>query len=418
MIVPGAMVGPAATVIWWGFTRDRVPVLPQLRLSNAERAALGAVAPDFGATMAHEARLWRRPLELAARSLVLVCPRTDAVGDPTHPHPLWDEVVATMPEAVLRARLEVEHPVLPGGIRARHQRARPLPLPQPFAVAHAHAPLAVRDVESASSVEQLLGCSLAYVLRYRGRLRPRLSGPPVEPGPLLYGNVAHHLLALVFASGALPPEEAAVRADVLLDVELPRIAETLLLPDHQAERAMVRCAIVDSARLVATLIQRSGARLRGLEVPLAGKIGTTNIVGRADLVLEAPDHVLDFKWGRASHRDQLRTGAAVQLAIYAALLRAGSGAGFLSVRDQRVFAARGSGLPMATEPGGHTIDDVLVGVQAALDDRLAQLALGQLVAPGAVEDAPRSRLVDRVLRLAPSCNHCELGTLCGRRGRA
>ncbi|HEX3766272.1 MAG TPA: PD-(D/E)XK nuclease family protein [Kofleriaceae bacterium] len=418
VIVPGAMVGPAATVIWWGFTRDRAPVPPRLRLSNAERAALGAVVPDFGAMMAHEARLWRRPLELAAHSLVLVCPRTDSVGDPTHPHPLWDELVATMPEAALRAHLEVEHPMLPGGILARHQRARPRPLPQPFTVAHAPVPLALRDVESASSIEQLLGCSLAYVLRYRGRLRPRLSAPPVEPSPLLYGNVAHHVLALVFASGSLPPDEAAVRANALLDFELPRIAETLLLPDRQAERAMVRCAIVDSARLVAILIQHSRARLRGLEVPLAGKIGTTSIAGRADLVLEAPDHVLDFKWGTASHRDQLRTGAAVQLAIYAALLRAGSGASFLSVRDQRLLAARGSGLPMAIEPGDHTIDEMLAGVHAAIDDRIAELALGQLVAPGAMEDAPRSRLVDRVLRLAPSCNYCELGTLCGRRGHA
>lgn len=418
VIVPGAMGGPAATVIWWGFTRDRAPVLPRLRLSNAERAALGAMAPDFGAMMAHEARRWRRPLELSARSLVLVCPRTDSVGDPTHPHPLWDELIAAMPEAALQARLEVDHPVLPGGIRARHQRARLRPLPRPFAVAHAPVPLALRDVESASGVEQLLGCSLAYVLRYRGRLRPRLSALPVEPGPLLYGNLAHHLLARVFASGALPPDEATARADALLDVELPRIAETLLLPDRQAERAMVRCAIVAGARLVATLIQRSRARLRGLEVPLTGKIGTTSIAGRADLVLEAPDHVLDFKWGTASHRDQLRTGAAVQLAIYAALLRAGSGAGFLSVREQRLLAARGSGLPMATEPGDHTIDEMLAGVHAALNDRIAELALGQLVAPGAVDDAPRSRLVDRVLRLAPSCNYCELGTLCGRRGHA
>lgn len=73
---------------------------------------------------------------------------------------------------------------------------------------------------------------------------------------------------------------------------------------------------------------------------------------------------------------------------------------------------------MATEPGDHTIDEMLAGVHAALDGRIAELALGQLVAPGAEEDAPRSRLVDRVLRLAPSCHYCELGTLCGRRGRA
>lgn len=416
VIVPGAMAGPARTVIWWGFTRDRAPLLPRLRLSNAERAVLGAAAPDFGAVMAYEARLWRRPLDLATGALVLVCPRTDAVGDPAHPHPLWDELVATMPDATLQAQLEVEHPLLPSGIRAHRQRARPQPLPRPFDVAYAPIPLGLRDEESPSSVEQLLGCSLAYVLRYRGKLRSRLGAPPAEPNPLLYGNVAHHVLGLVFATGALPPDEAAVRADALLDYELPRIAETLLLPHHQAERAMVRGAIVDSARLVATLIERSSARLRGLEVPLAGTIGTMHVAGRADLVLESPGHVIDFKWGTAAHREQLRAGTAVQLAIYVALLCARSGAAFLGLRDQRLFATRGSGLPMAIEPGDHTIEDILAGIQAALDGRIIELAEGRLAAPGAVVDAPRSRLVDSVLRLAPPCEYCELGILCGRRG--
>jgi RecB family exonuclease len=393
-------------------------MLPRLRLSNAERSSLGAAAPDLGGVMAGESRRWRRPLELTTGTLVLVCPQTDAVGDPAHPHPLWDEIVAAMRDPELRAQLEAERVVLPGGIRARHQRAPTRSLPQPFDTAHAPAPLGLRDEESASSLEQLLGCSLAYVLRYRGKLRPRLAAAPTEPSPLLYGNVAHHVIALVFASGALSPDDAAVRADALLETELPRIAETLLLPDHQAERASVRRAIVESARLVASLIARSGARLRGLEVVLAGRVGAATVAGRADLVLEAPDHVIDFKWGTSSYRDQLRAGTAVQLAIYASLLPAGAGAGFLAVRDQRVLAARGSAIPMGAEHGDHGIDATLVGIKAALDCRIGELAAGRLAAPGALEDAPRSRLVDGVVKLAPNCQHCELAAMCGRRGCA
>jgi RecB family exonuclease len=417
VIEPGAMAGPAHTVIWWGFTRDRAPMLPRLRLSKAERAALGAAAPDLGGVMAGEARRWRRPLELTAETLVLVCPRTDAVGDPAHPHPLWDELVAAMPEATLHAQLEVEHPVLPGGLRARHKRVPSRPLPQPFKIARAPAPLGLRDEESASSLEQLLGCSLAYVLRYRGKLRSRLASAPVEPGPLLYGNIAHHVLALVFADGSLTPDEAAARAEALIEVELPHVAETLLLADHHAERAAVRRAIVDSARLVAVIIERSGARLRGLEVPLAGSIGAATIAGHADLVLETPDHVIDFKWGTSSYRERLRAGTAVQLAIYASMRPAGTGAGFLAVRDQRVLAAHGSAIPMAIEPGDHSVGDMLAGVHSALDSRIAELAEGRLAAPGALEDAPHSRLVDGVLKLAPKCQDCELAAMCGRRGR-
>lgn len=418
VIVPGAMAGPARTVIWWGFTRDRAPAAPRIQLSNAERAALGAIAPDFGTLMAHEARRWRRPLELTTGTLVLVCPRADAVGDRAHPHPLWDELVAAMPESTLRACLVVDHLVLSGGTRVRRQRALPRPLPRPFGVAYLPAPLGLRVEESASSLEQLLGCSLSYMLRYHGKLRPRLAGTPAQPNPLLYGNVAHHVLALVFSVGALTSERAAARAEAVLDAELPRIAETLLLPDHQAERSMLRRAVIECARLVATVIERSGGNLRGVEVPLAGMVGTARVVGRADLVIEAPEHLLDFKWGTSSHREALRTGTAVQLAIYAALLHEHAGAGFLGIRDQRLLAARGSRIPLATEPGDHSVEKMLAAVRGALEGRIGELAEGRAVAPGALEVAQRSRVVDGMLRLAPDCDHCELGTLCGRRGRA
>jgi hypothetical protein len=169
--------------------------------------------------------------------------------------------------------------------------------------------------------------------------------------------------------------------------------------------------------LIATVIERSGASLRGVEVRLTGTLGATRVAGRADVVLDAPSHVIDLKWGMSSHREQLRAGAVVQLAVYAALLGRGSGAGFVVLRDVRVLATRGSGLPMAAEPGDHTIEDVIVGVGASLEVRVEELARGRLVAPGALEDAPRSRLVDGVLRLAPRCEYCDVAAMCGRRGR-
>jgi hypothetical protein len=61
---------------------------------------------------------------------------------------------------------------------------------------------------------------------------------------------------------------------------------------------------------------------------------------------------------------------------------------------------------------------MLRATQAALEQRLRELAGGELVAPGAIEDAPASRLADGVLQVAPACARCELDGLCGRRGRA
>ena len=61
---PGAMAGPASTVIWWGFARDRSPRWSGIRLSREERGALGLAAPDAGALMALEARrCWLPPFQ-------------------------------------------------------------------------------------------------------------------------------------------------------------------------------------------------------------------------------------------------------------------------------------------------------------------------------------------------------------------
>jgi hypothetical protein len=61
---------------------------------------------------------------------------------------------------------------------------------------------------------------------------------------------------------------------------------------------------------------------------------------------------------------------------------------------------------------------MLHAARAALDVRVGELAAGHVVAPSALEDAPKSQLEAGVLRLAPSCGYCELAGLCGRRGRS
>jgi hypothetical protein len=427
---PGALLGSPRVVIWWGFERERAPRAPRPRLTAAERAALaarGVTAPDAGAMMAHEARRWRRPLELAAEALVLVCPRTDEVGEPAHPHPLWDELVAVMPEPALAARLHSAQMMLPASgaagarITARRVRAEPRTRPAPFERVRAPRPLGLLERDSASSIEVLLGCSLAYVLRYAADLRPGLWVPAAQPDPLAFGELLHYVLARVFAGGALPAAAAAARAEAIVDAELPRLAETFLLPDHQAERAAVRRAIALSARAVADCIARSGATLRGVEVMLEGQIGPATLASRADLLLADPDHVIDFKWGGSRQRDALSAGAAVQLALYAGLARRGPdlpGVAYLLARTQRLVAARGTGLPDASEPTAYTAADMLRAAEAALAQRLRELSAGELVAPGAIAEAPASRLDGGALRVQPACGYCALDGLCGRRGRA
>ena len=113
---PGAILGSPRVVVWWRFTRDRAPTVARLRLSRDERTALataGVSVPEAGAAMAQEARRWRRPLALASDAVVLIAPRTDEMGEPAHVHPLWDELVAAMPERGEAARLVAPKMTLP-----------------------------------------------------------------------------------------------------------------------------------------------------------------------------------------------------------------------------------------------------------------------------------------------------------------
>ena len=91
---------------------------------------------------------------------------------------------------------------------------------------------------------------------------------------------------------------------------------------------------------------------------------------------------------------------------------------YLSLRTQRLFAASGSTLPDASRPGAHTSKDMLAGAVARLDERRDQLAKGQLEAPSALEDLKEHGLSEGVMRLAPKCDYCELGSVCGRRVRS
>ncbi|MDQ3369935.1 MAG: PD-(D/E)XK nuclease family protein, partial [Myxococcota bacterium] len=272
-----------------------------------------------------------------------------------------------------------------------------------------------------SSVEKLLGCSLAWTLHYPGQLRGGVGTAPGAPSPLLFGNLAHHVLAATFADGAIDAPAAAARAAAVFEAEVPGLAEQLLLPEHQVERALAKRSIVDSARELAAVIARAGATVRGVELALTGTFGTLAVEGRADLLLANPDLVIDFKWGATKYRERIRDGAALQLAIYAALGKTGSvlpGVAYLSLRTQDVLAAHGTAIVDARVPGTHSIGDMVDGGLAGLAARLDQLAAGELVAPSALEDAPRSALASGVMQLAPDCQYCDFSVLCGKRVRS
>jgi ATP-dependent helicase/nuclease subunit B len=418
---PGAMLGPARAVIWWNFSRDTAPRPEHILLTRVERdglSAIGVVPPDPSRTMALEADSWRRPLIQAREALVLACPHTDASGDDNHPHPLWDDLTASLASyqdagKLLRTRLV--HPA-PAGTTV----VPPRPVVAPAAAVTVASPLALSEVESPSSLEQLIACSLSWALEYRGRLRWGLSEAPARPGPLLFGVLAHRLLEQVLGREHHQPEDATALAGDLFEEQCSDLCEALALREHQAARATLRRTVVDSARELVRLALKHAAR--GVRAEQAGEtvVQGQAIKGRLDLVWDEPAVVLDLKWGKRSSAERLKSGTALQLAAYGAI-RAVDGrpaeTAYFSLLTQDVLAEPGGRLAVdACMQGAYRSSDTWSAALVTVQQRRESLARGQLEAPGAVDEEVKPAYAPTGLRLGLPCRYCSFGGLCGREG--
>ncbi len=418
---PGAVLGPARAVVWWGFSREAAPRPERLLLTRAERQglrALGVEPPDPARAMAIEAEGWRRPLLQAREALVLACPLTDASGDANHPHPLWDDLTASL-QSCQDAR-KLERTSLVHLAPASTAVVPPRPVVTAAPAVKVATSLVLREVESPSSLERLIACSLSWTLQYPAQLSSGLSAGPARPGPLLYGLIAHRVLEQVLGREQAVPEEAAATAGALFDAQIGDLCEALELREFQAARATLRGTIVDSARELVRLAARHGARGVRAELPAGTVAGGQAIQGRLDVVWDEPAVVLDLKWGKRSHATRLESGTAVQLAAYAAM-RAVDGrpaeSAYFSLLTQDLLAEPGGRLAAdACLEGGYRSSETWAAALATLQGRREALARGELEAPGAVEDEVKPMYAPSGLRLALPCQYCSYAGLCGRQG--
>jgi hypothetical protein len=391
---PGAVLGPARTVVWWNFTREHAAQPGRLFLTRAEEqglAAVGVTSPDFALLMEGEAQRWRRPLTQASQALILVCPRTGESGEPNLIHPLWDELTAAARHADDVAVLEVDNLRKLAPERSLPVTLRPLAPAIPSVTVS--TPLQLRELESPSSIERLLGCSLSWALHYKGRLVPGLSEGPALLTPLLMGGLAHGLLAQVFAPNLRDPDAAALAADELFEREAPMLCEALGLPRYQVQRATLKRAVVDSARELTKLVVAAGAQIVGSEMSHDTTVMGQRIEGHLDLVLSSPDFVLDLKWGRKRNREHLASGTAVQLAAYAAMRGprcdqpdVDVGIGYFILRTQELFTEPDPTLAGGYAPGRHRGKVIWKATLDELRSRQDELGRGLMIAPGTTSE--------------------------------
>lgn len=429
---PGAVVGPADQIVWWNFTQSSVRQHRPMFLSQAERAALetaGVQLTDPGAEARRSAARWRRPFEQTNGSLLLVCPRTSPNGDEEFAHPAWDEIVARIPSEARPgvAALEVVTPRSARSIPTVTSPTKRLPSP----VRNVRVPagrIRLREKESPSSLGLLVGCNFAYSVQYAADIS---CGHAVQvqkvDSSLLRGNLAHEVLSRALTSPALRDlnDDAATRLAVaeLFDREAPRLAAVFYLPGADRSRDSIRDVIVKSAvRLFKEVRRRGGEVLT--ETKYAKETFNTKVEGRVDLVLENPPLVVDLKLGGAKYRrEELESGSAYQLAVYANLVgepnrKKNPAVAYFILAEQRWLTTDGTAIADVPVEHSPTTFDTWKALDRAVAAEAAELATGLVTARGSGEDDSSGDdcgiAEDGRLHLSSPCGYCNFDGLCGR----
>lgn len=424
---PGSLCGPAQIVVWWGFTQESAR-LPRAPFSSAEELALraaGFAVPTPAARARAHARAERRPLEHARERLIWCCPRRGADGREQHPHPLWDELLASLPKderrAATRALVRPQED-LPGLVV--REAPAPRPLPQPRAQWRIPpASFAMGEVASPSTEERLLGCALRAVLHER-RVRPA-AAVRLPSGAQLEGQVVHVLFAHALRARPASGADAAALVRAAFDDVVAAHAGGWMRPEREQTRVRVR---ERAARAVAALVDvlvANGLEVVAVEeeVSRAFPDGRT-LKGTPDLVVADPSgalgrFVIDHKTANdAKRRAQLAEGTAVQLLDYAVMVGAKGqprpGIAFFQLRARRLITTdkrlQGAELVVADK----LPKDAWADLDAARAAAFTDLAAGLVAAPAADGTPPHTHASATPLRLEPPCAHCAYDVLCGR----
>jgi ATP-dependent helicase/nuclease subunit B len=426
-------------VVWWhcvGGTQS-VPAVDPWRVS--ERAALSSIGvrlADRSALLAAEVEGWRRVVVAAEKQLVLVVPGA-AQGTRLDAHPIWDE---------LAARVKAEpSDTASVTITASELLSRSKPLAQHFSVslegltqqvlpmaraAWHVAPSLLGNMTSysATSLEDLLGCPLTWVLKHRAGLRSAWA-LGIASGPLLNGRLGHRLIEELHRSNTFATQPGVGIADVLERL-INEEAAVLRRPGMTFELSQLRHQMIEGVERLATVLAESGLSIAEVEIKTTAELAGRSIEGRLDVLLvnsEGKEVVLDLKWGRNTYEKRLRAGLALQLATYAATRQVERGHDALPAV---AYFALSRGTILTTErdlfvgvrpipgPGIHetwsSLERTLVAVEKLLAKGTSPVtgvaASTSLLESVGLHESEHARHLEP----GPGCDYCRHATLCGR----
>lgn len=335
---------PVRRLFVLGFSEGRFPAGPARSpvFDAADERALkgecGYVLETAQEAMDRRRTLFLRQLRVVSERAVFLSPRRDPMG----------ERLAVSGTAAFVARL-IEGCRAPEDLfltlereahrkRVRGLAAAPPAVPEPAAAVPVRDPgfgcdLLADDAGSirpltASGLETLMVSPMAWLFE-RWRIKP-LEWAPEKLDPALKGTLAHKVFEKLFTPGRPVPGAGEVRSSAgkLLDEAIRRLAPFLAAPEWYVERRNLRRDVETAAVRWRELLERSGARILGVETSLRGTFEGVPIRGRADLILSLGPRrllVVDYKKSASSsRRTAMEEGYDIQASLYRRMLRAGA----------------------------------------------------------------------------------------------
>ena len=429
---PGAIWGPARTVVWWHFA-DGSETGARRTWTTVERTVLagaGVTLDDPTTALRLHAAAWERPFFFATDRVILVTPATTAAG-PTEAHPFWHALTAGRHDITAQIDVAAEkllrepNPAF-AGRRLEREPVGPATLPVRRAEWVASAgKVSARAYESASSLSALLSCPLQWTLQYGARLRTSVRRS-LPGNDAVTGSLAHRIAELLFEPGPPPPAGTVLlRATTLVEQLFPEMAATLLLPGSARDLAAARRNIPEALAELAQFLAMNDLEVVGTEIDFTDDAvlsTTTGLAGAIDLLARDRDgcHVIvDLKWQRTDRyrRREIESGTAIQLAVYARHVSGGRTtvpAGYFMLRQRRFVTGsqRFSGPVVAV--AGKTTAETWERIEDGWAAVMAEFGDGRVKAPFDSAGVEQAKFVDPVLVTPPKCDRCDFAIVCGR----
>jgi len=452
---PGQITAHADTVIWWGFVDNEKHgfTTPWSAGESAYLESVGVHLDTAQSAVVREAKSWCRPISTSAKQLLIVKPRA-VTGRTVAAHPFFHEISAALEFTPHRTRatlIKQAHQIYKGAsteclnicIKSALVKHTELPAKRPRWNISARA--LEPSIESATSLQRLLGCPLNWMLEHKAKFKfgHLLS---ISAGEQLAGNLAHAVFARVFNSakaGANYSTHAAQSAQKYFDELCPQVAAPLLLAGNSLERQRLRQAVVEGADSLARMIDDASFSKVICELEQNMTLDGVSLTGRPDMVLIHPDnsdYVIDLKWTRRApyRRREISEGRAIQLALYAKLINNDSGlateGGYFMIAQKQLYSTSAKLFPEHMYVEGlslrHTFEKVIQNYKAHLEI----LDDGTIYATGlnaSSHDAfetddggidiylddepehPSQKVPGITLALEPPCRICNFARLCG-----